>query len=87
MGRIIENLNAFIDPRAARICADHLSAAIAFSGYVIFVCDDVGEDCAIQRMASYRLGVDFDPPTFLNAHYISMNSSSLRNELFAAQSQ
>ena len=87
MSRIKEHLDAFADMGTARISADHLSAAIAFAGHAVFVCDDVGENRPIQSMASNRLGIDLDPPAFLNTGYSSLNGSFLGNASFSAQSQ
>ena len=87
MSRIKEHLDAFADMGTARISADHLSAAIAFAGHAVFVCDDVGENRPIQSMDSNRLGIDLDPPAFLNMSHGSLNGSLLRNELFSAKSQ
>ena len=77
MKRIIKDPDSFMDLWAAFIGADHLPAAIVFSGYVIFVCDDVRENCSIQSMASNWLGVYSDPPAFLNIGYRAVNVSSL----------
>ena len=87
MSGIKEHSGAFIDMRTACICADHLSAAIAFTGHVVFVCDDVRENCPIQSMASDRLCVDLNPPAFLSVGHGTTNGSSLGNELFSAETQ